>query len=186
MIKQSRWPQYYCQLFKDWLYAWSYLSFIPSNSLLSPSCVFWMHPLTRSIHYAQGRPCLYVFVYGALWFHGSITIIDRRWFTDNPWLCFHIGPHEERRWLWASRVLESELHVALDSHLFLCIRPLTLCPFFLSLLLYLKNLWPRNGSLQIWFHFADRAQIWLHTVQNVIFSGEVCNYIFFLVPQNTF
>lgn len=98
-------------------------------TLVTELCV-WMHSLTRSIHYAQGRPCLYVFVYGALWFHGSITLIDRRWFTDNPWLCFHIGPHEERRWLWASRVLESELHVALDSHLFLCIRPLTLCPFF--------------------------------------------------------
>ena len=108
-------------------------------TLVTELCV-WMHSLTRSFHYAQGRPCLYVFVHGALWFHGSITVIDRRWFTDNPWLRSHIGPHEERHWLWASCVLESELHVALDSHLFLCIRPLTLCPFFLSSLLYLKSL----------------------------------------------
>lgn len=91
-------------------------------------CV-WMHSLTRPLHHAQGQPCFYVhglFVYEAVRFHDGIPVIDRRWFTDNPWLCSHAGPHKEWHWLPASCVLESKLHVALDTHLFLSLLTVSL------------------------------------------------------------
>lgn len=92
--------------------------------------VCWDALTGHTIHYAQAPSCFYMcalFLYGGLWFHGSITIIDRRWFSDNPWLCSNSGPRRERYWLSASHVLESKLHVALDTHLSLCL-PLPLSP----------------------------------------------------------
>lgn len=94
----------------------------------------------------------------------SITVIDRCWFTDNPWLWSHCGPHKEWDWLAVSHVLESKLHVALDTHLSL---PLVSVP--LSLLAHLKT-FIATYRLTADVILLTGAQLWLHTEQDFNFS----------------
>ena len=99
----------------------------------------------------------------------SITVIDRCWFTDNPWLWSHCGPHKEWDWLAVSHVLESKLHVALDIHLSLSIPPLGPCPS--PSIAKFKNLYthiPPNCRCD--FVLLTGAQLWLHTEQDFNFS----------------
>ena len=118
----------------------SYFSFISTTLLLLLSCT---HSPTAfiTLRASPAFTCV-LCVYGALWFHDSSTVIDRCWFTDNPWLRSHCGPHKERAWLSASHVLESKLRVALDTHLSLSLPPLTLCRS-LSAAIFYTPLTPR-------------------------------------------
>lgn len=111
---------------------------------------------------------LALFVYGAVRFHGRITIIDGRWFSDNPRLRSHtaggvtLALSHTRPWLKAARC---------PWHTHLLLFSVSVPPSLVSRLLYSKNHFTRrNPSLQMWFLSRWPAQTWFH-------FGAKCHFL---------
>lgn len=151
-------------------------------------CVVCLDTLTYP-HYSfhSGSTLLFtalaLFVYGVVRFHGSITITEGRWFSDNPRLCSHtargvtLALSHTRPWLEAARC-PWHSHTSLYS-LSPALPPSSRAYFILK-----KHFTPQKRlTSRCDFSLADRHRHDFILTQNVIFSGESCNQIFLLVPH---